>query len=97
LGRREPTWRRVAGEMRGSPGCAARRQLACLPEAVATAVLNFLDGPLAENPHLVGQPLLKPLDGLHSARRGTYRILYRIEDRLVLVIKVSHRKGAYRP
>jgi mRNA interferase RelE/StbE len=55
--------------------------------------------PLAENPHRAGKALLKPLDGLHSARRGSYRILYRIEDQVVLVtvIKVTHRTGACRP
>jgi mRNA interferase RelE/StbE len=87
----------VRYEVRISP--PARRQLNTLPEAVAAAVLNFLDGPLAEDPHRVGAPLRAPLDGLHGARRGTYRILYRIDDELVVVevIKVGHRRHAYRP
>jgi mRNA interferase RelE/StbE len=38
------------------------------------------------------------LDGLHSARRGSYRILYRIQEELVVVtvIKIDHRKDVYR-
>jgi mRNA interferase RelE/StbE len=86
----------VRYEVRLAP--PARRQLHTLPEAVATAVLNFLEGPLAQNPHRVGKALLKPLDGLHSARRGSYRILYRIQEELVVVtvIKVDHRKDVYR-
>ncbi|MGH3701527.1 MAG: type II toxin-antitoxin system RelE family toxin [Pseudonocardiaceae bacterium] len=43
---------------------AARRALAeRLPEAVAAAVLDFFDGPLAENPLRVGKPLVGPFSG----------------------------------
>ena len=68
------------------------------PEAVATAALEFLKGPLLENPHKVGRRLSAPLDDRYSARRGTYRVIYRIDDdsRVVSVILVSHRRNAYR-
>lgn len=69
-----------------------------LPEAVAVAVIEFLTGALLENPRRVGKPLRGDLAGIHSARRGTYRVLYRINDQLgeVLVIRVDHRSDAYR-
>ncbi|WP_460626861.1 type II toxin-antitoxin system RelE family toxin [Intrasporangium mesophilum] len=37
--------------------------------------------------------------GIHSARRGTYRVLYRINEsqREVVVLRVDHRRDAYRP
>ena len=60
---------------------AARRAIAQrLPEAVAAAVLEFCEAALAVNPHRVGKPLFGPLAGCHGARRGTYRIVYRIEE-----------------
>ena len=31
-------------------------------------------------PHRVGKPQVRELAGLHSARRGPYRLLYRIDD-----------------
>ena len=39
-----------------------------------------------------------PLFPLYSARRGEYRVLYRIEDRLLLieVVRIAHRRDAYR-
>ena len=77
-----------------------RRQLTEeLPEAVATAALEFITGPLLDNPQRVGKPLAPPLQDRHSARRGTYRIIYRIDDdsRTVTVLLVSHRRDAYRP
>lgn len=48
----------------------ARRALARLPERVATAVVEFIYGPLAEQPHRVGRPLRFELEGKHSAHRG---------------------------
>ncbi|MCU1617744.1 MAG: plasmid stabilization system [Frankiales bacterium] len=39
-----------------------------LPEAVAVAVVDFLYGPLAEDPHRVGKPLRFQLEGYWSAR-----------------------------
>jgi mRNA interferase RelE/StbE len=77
----------------------ARRDIAKLPPRIAWAVLEFCAGPLAENPHRVGTPLLGQLTGLHSARRGTYRVIYAIEDERVLVevASVRHRADVYRP
>jgi mRNA-degrading endonuclease RelE of RelBE toxin-antitoxin system len=78
----------------------ARRQLAeQLPEAVAFAAHEFINGPLLVNPHRVGKRLMPPLDDRHSARRGTYRVLYRIDDnaRIVTVLAVAPRSDAYRP
>jgi mRNA-degrading endonuclease RelE of RelBE toxin-antitoxin system len=81
-----------------APG--AKRALAeRLPPAVAAAIWEFIAGPLAENPHRVGKELLEPLKGLWSARRGTYRILYRIFESgwIIRVEKIDHRADVYRP
>ena len=77
----------------------ARRQLAeNLPAAVAMAAHEFIVGPLLDNPHRVGKPLHAPLEDRHSARRGTYRVIYRIDDEhhTVSVVDVAHRRDAYR-
>jgi mRNA interferase RelE/StbE len=68
-----------------------------LPEPVAVAVVDFLYGPLAENPHRVGKPLRLQLEGYWSARRGQYRVIYSIYDNevLVRVVRISHRADAY--
>jgi mRNA interferase RelE/StbE len=76
-----------------------RRALARLPEKAATAAAEFLYGSLAASPHRVGKPLKLGLDGLHSARRGDYRVIYRIDDqhRRVDVVAIEHRSDVYRP
>lgn len=84
-------------ELRTTP--TVRRALAeRLPEAVAVAAYEFMVGPLVRQPYRVGKRLLPPLADRFSARRGTYRIIYRIDDatRTVTVVDVDHRRDAYR-
>lgn len=78
---------------------AARRAIAQrLPESVAAAVIKFCDSALADNPYRVGKPLFGPLAGCHGARRGTYRVVYRIDEqtRTVHVLDIDHRADIYR-
>lgn len=78
----------------------ARRALTGkLPEPVATAVIEFLTTSLIRQPYRMGKPLRDDLAGVWSARRGTYRVLYRIRDDLheVIILRVEHRRDAYRP
>jgi mRNA interferase RelE/StbE len=77
---------------------AARRALAeTLPEQIAAAVWEFVSGPLLDNPHRVGKALRFELEGFFSARRGQYRVIYRIvEDEVIVeVVKISHRSDSY--
>jgi mRNA interferase RelE/StbE len=78
---------------------AGRGALARLPEKVGTAAVEFLYGSLAADPHRVGKPLKLGLQGLRSARRGDYRVIYRIDDRrrIVDVVAIEHRSDIYRP
>jgi mRNA-degrading endonuclease RelE of RelBE toxin-antitoxin system len=77
---------------------AARSLKQTLPEKVAAAVYEFITGPLLENPRRVGKALAPPLAPAYSARRGSYRVLYLIDElsRRVTVTAISHRADAYR-
>ncbi len=79
-----PAWRALTGR---------------IPEAVADAVVEFLTTALVDHPRRAGKPLRDDLAGIWSARRGTYRVLYRItgEPREVVVLRAEHRRDAYRP
>lgn len=84
-------------EVRFTPG--AKRALSHdLPEKVAAAAFEFIMGALAQNPRRVGKQLREPLYPLYAARRGEYRVIYRIDDNLIVidVISVAHRRDAYR-
>jgi mRNA interferase RelE/StbE len=81
---------------------AARRALpeappVGLPLPVATAVGEFITGPLLDKPQVVGKPLACELAGYHSARRGAYRVVYRIDEqsRTVYVVRIDYRADVY--
>jgi mRNA-degrading endonuclease RelE of RelBE toxin-antitoxin system len=78
---------------------AARALTTRLPEKVAAAVHEFITSTLLANPRRLGkQLLLPPYKGTWSARRGSYRVLYEIDEarRIVIVTAIEHRADAYR-
>jgi mRNA interferase RelE/StbE len=66
---------------------------------VRPAVVEFLSTSLAAAPLRVGHELQRELSGLHSARRGEYRVIYEVrpESHEVVVHRVQHRRDSYRP
>jgi len=68
-----------------------------LPLPVAAAVTEFLTGPLLDNPQRLGKPLVAELRGYHSARRGAYRAVYRIDDaaHVFHIVRIDHRADVY--
>lgn len=76
----------------------ALRDLDRLPPRILAAVIEFAFGDLAREPRRVGKPLGRELAGQYSARRGPYRLLYRIDDaaETIWVHRVDHRADVYR-
>ena len=76
---------------------SARRDLNRLKETAAAAVLETIDH-IADAPRRIGKPLRLELEGLWSARRGSYRVLYRIDEgrRLIQIVTIDHRSDVYR-
>jgi mRNA interferase RelE/StbE len=77
---------------------AIRAITTSLPEKVARAAIEFIERPLAENPRRAGKQLLPPLERLYGARRGEYRVLYKILDDSIEIdiVDVAHRRDIYR-
>ena len=76
----------------------AQRHLGRLPEGTAAAIVEFMLGALVEDPHRVGGRLQRELAGLHSARRGAYRVVYEIDQdqHAVVVLRIDHRSRVHR-
>jgi mRNA-degrading endonuclease RelE of RelBE toxin-antitoxin system len=76
----------------------AERDLLRLPEKIGAACLEFIFGPLADEPQRVGGPLRGQLIGMRSARRGSYRIIYKIDEQRhqVDIVHIDHRGDVYR-
>jgi mRNA interferase RelE/StbE len=70
-----------------------------LPEKAAAAIVEFVTGPLADNPHRLSKPLTNELLGLRTARRGDYRVLLTldIEKHTLYIHRIDHRSDVYKP
>ena len=69
------------------------RHLNRLPDKVRHAALEAIFGPIAENPQRLGEALVSELEGIRSARRGDYRVIYEIlqDNEVVLFHRVQRR------
>jgi mRNA interferase RelE/StbE len=78
---------------------SALRRLDRIPEKAATACIEFIYGPLVDNPWRVGRALRLDLAGKYSARRGDFRVIYEIDDTagVIAIIAIDHRSDVYRP
>jgi mRNA interferase RelE/StbE len=76
----------------------AERDIARLPEKIAAACVEFIFGPLADNPYRLGTELRGQFAGLRSARRGSYRIIYKVDEDQdqIDVVHIDHRGDVYR-
>lgn len=76
----------------------AERSLRRLTEGVAAAIVEFMLGPLVDAPTVVGKPLQRELSGYWAARRGSYRVIYRLDDdqQELIVVRIEHRSDVYR-
>jgi mRNA-degrading endonuclease RelE of RelBE toxin-antitoxin system len=77
---------------------SAIKNLQKLPLKIVDAVANFCEGPLIENPQRVGKALRGDFEGFHTAKRGSYRVIYKIDDDRVIVevTYIEHRSSVYR-
>ena len=75
---------------------SAAKELARVSKQDRIRIVDAIDR-LAEWPHM-GAPLKGQHRGLRRVRVGTYRVVYEVLDEalIVLVVRVAHRRDAYR-
>lgn len=76
---------------------SALRSLESVPPRVVEPLVAFIFGTTADEPKRRGKPLQRELEGRWSARRGDFRVVYRIDDdtMTIYVLKVGHRGRIY--
>ena len=76
---------------------AAARDLKKLDRQTQKRLSGVIDG-LGENPRPNSVVALQGDSSILRIRSGAYRILYRIEDRvlMIIIIRIGHRKDVYR-
>ena len=50
---------------------------------------------LTTKPDLYGKPLRRSLKGCRKLRVGDYRVIYRVEERVVKILIIQHRSVVY--
>ncbi len=75
----------------------AEKQIRKLPREDQLRVLRAIR-PLANEPTPPGSRKVRGYDDVFRIRVGTYRILYRVEGRclLIIILKIGHRREIYR-
>ncbi len=77
----------------------AARQLKKMDKKVAALILSFIEEKLVdcENPRLHGKALQSNLSDKWRYRIGSYRVIAKIEDQvlIILVVEIGHRKDIY--
>ena len=66
-----------------------------LPARQKAQIKRAVEERLAKDPVGLGKPLRYSLTGHRRLRVGDYRIIYRIEDRTVKILKIGHLKEVY--
>ena len=95
-GRRSQRRRGVGRRPHGAPRCCSTNSRSDSTWKAATAAVELIYGPVAAAPHPGGQAAAVRPRGLYSARRGDFRIIYRITD-VVAIVAIDHRADIFRP
>ena len=75
----------------------AEKQIGRLERADQRRIVRAIVA-LAREPRPRGSRKLQGYDDVFRIRVGTYRVIYSVEDRrlIIVILKVGHRRGVYR-
>lgn len=66
-----------------------------IPANMRDRIREAIEQRILRDPLQAGKPLRKSLKGHRKMRVGDYRIIYRLEQNLVIILKIGHRKDVY--
>jgi len=72
-----------------------KHDLPRIPRNIKDIIRRAIEERLATEPVLYGEPLRQSLKGYRKLRVGDYRVIYRIQGKSVIVLKVGNRKEVY--
>lgn len=67
-----------------------------IPANIKDRIRKAIETRLLREPVLSGQPLRQSLKGHRKLRVGDWRIIYRLEDENIIILKIGNRKEVYR-
>ena len=82
-------------QLRYHPDVAAV-DLAKINRNIRDRIRRAIERRLLEHPELYSEPLRKTLKTYRKLRVGDYRVVLKIEDRIVTILAICHRRHVYR-
>ena len=71
------------------------KDLSRLSHDVKRRVRKSIESKLAHAPQEFGEPLRRTLKGYWKLRVGDYRVIYKIQGKEVIVLRIGHRRDVY--
>jgi mRNA interferase RelE/StbE len=72
-----------------------KHDLPGIPRNIRDIIRRAIEDRLAVEPLLYGEPLRQSLKNYRKLRVGDYRVIYRIEGKFVIILKIGNRKEVY--
>ena len=72
-----------------------RYDLPRIPQNVRVTIKRAIEERLLKDPIVFGKPLRQSLKGHRKLRVGDYRVIYRIQSSVIIILKIGHRKDVY--
>jgi len=66
-----------------------------MPANIKERIRRAIETRLLIDPVNYGLPLRQSLQGYRKLRVGNYRVIYRIENKNVIILKIGHHKDVY--
>ena len=73
----------------------AGEDLRDIPKNIKKRLRKAIEERLGSNPEKYGEPLKRGLKGYRKLRVRDYRVIYKVEKKTVIILKIGHRKEVY--
>lgn len=71
------------------------RDIAGFPQNIKLRIRKAIEDRLILDPLKFGEPLRRSLAGFRKLRVGDYRVIYQVQGRTVVILKIGHRREVY--
>lgn len=72
-----------------------RKDLPKISAEIKQRIQKAVEGKLTLSPQEFGEPLRRTLRGYWKLRVGDYRVIYKIDGKNVMVLRMGHRREIY--
>ncbi len=72
-----------------------KEDLRKIPNGQKSRIRHIIETKLVNNPILAGKLLRQSLKGHRKLRVGDWRIIYRIDRKNIIILKIGHRREVY--